>query len=101
MTEGIVPPIVVAIGDDCAFYRSVAAAVRPGVAAHAKVFDATGRRLVVAGDGLAIAAVADGADELARLLRDWLGYMDALRESTANWSLELLVQASVDHLGYS
>jgi hypothetical protein len=26
--------------------------------------------------------------------------MDALRESTANWSLALLVQASVDHLGY-
>jgi hypothetical protein len=34
-------------------------------------------------------------------LRRWLGYMDALRESTANWPLSLLVRASVDHLGYS
>jgi hypothetical protein len=31
----------------------------------------------------------------------WLGYADAIRESTADWDLPLLLQASVEHLGYS
>jgi hypothetical protein len=38
----------------------------------------------------------DGADELADVLRNWQGYIDALRESTMNWSLKLLVRASLD-----
>jgi hypothetical protein len=97
----ITPPIVVATGPDCDFYRDGAEAVRSGPTAEAKVFDALGQRLAVEGDGLRVAPNAEGADELAELLRTWLGRMDALRESTANWSLSLLVQASVDHLGFS
>jgi hypothetical protein len=97
----ISPPIIVSLGDDCAFYRDVADAVRSRPTPESKLFDAVGTRLVRDGDGLRIGSDADGADELAGLLRDWLGYMDALRESTANWSLALLVQASVDHLGYA
>ena len=92
MTDEVTPPIIVATGDDCAFYRGFADATRAGIPADSRVFDAQGRRLFVGGDG---------ADELAGLLRGWLGRMDALRESTANWSLELLVRASVDHLGFS
>jgi hypothetical protein len=97
----ISPPIVVSVGDDCAFHRSVADAIRSRPSPDAKIFDSEGSRLVVDGDGMRVGPDADGADELAGLLRDWLGQMDALRESTANWSLTLLVQASVDHLGYS
>jgi len=96
----ISPPIIVALGDDCAFHRDVADAVRSRPAPGSKVFDSDGTRLVVDGDGLRVGPDADGAEELAALLRAWLGRMDALRESTANWSLALLVQASVDHLGY-
>jgi hypothetical protein len=101
VTDGIAPPIIVARGDDCAFYRTEGDAVQSGISADARVFDGHGRRLVVGGDGLDVATVADGADELAELLSTWLRAMDALRESTANWSLELLVRASVDHLGFS
>jgi hypothetical protein len=101
VSHAITPPITVATGSDCAFYRDVAAALRAQPARSAKVFDARGTRLVVAAGGVAVAPNADGADELAGVLRDWLGYMDALRESTAGWSLELLVRASVDHLGFS
>jgi hypothetical protein len=96
----IAPPIVVATGPDCHFYRDVASAVGSRPTADAKVFDALGQRLTVEGDGLRVASNANGADELADLLRTWLGRMDALRESTANWSLSLLVQAAVDHLGF-
>jgi hypothetical protein len=96
----ISPPIIVSIGDDCAFHRDVADAVRSCPTPDSKVFDSVGVRLVLDGDGFRIGPDADGADELAGLLRDWLGSMDALRESTANWSLALLVRASVDHLGY-
>jgi hypothetical protein len=39
--------------------------------------------------------------KLAAVLRDWLGYMDAIRWSTADMSLPLLFKASVEHLGYS
>jgi hypothetical protein len=76
--------------------------VRAGLPASATVFDSLGRRLE-AGDGLLRVAPgqAASADDLARILRDWLGHMDALRESTANWSLPLLLRASIEHLGYS
>lgn len=100
MSEAISPPIVVVTDEDCAFHRDVTDAVRSGIARDARVFDARGRRLLVEGDGLGDLPNADGAEELAGLLRGWLGSMDALRESTANWSLALLVRAAVDHLGY-
>ncbi|MDT5070638.1 MAG: hypothetical protein QOK02_6793 [Mycobacterium sp.] len=97
----ISPPIIVATGDDCAFYRDVADAIRSRPSPDSRVFDSVGTRLVVGDDGLRVHPDAEGADELSGLLRAWLGGMDALRESTANWSLALLVQASVDHLGYT
>ena len=50
-------------------------------------------------DGIHLGAARP--DELAELLRRWLGHADALRESTANWSLGLLVRAAVEHGGYA
>ena len=97
------PPIIVSTVPECAFYRSAGDAIAAGSAVGARIFDADGRRLEPDGaGGLRVAAQArDGADELATTLRNWLGHMDALRESTANWSLALLVRAAVDHLGYT
>jgi hypothetical protein len=93
---------VVADSPDCRFYRSVAAAVTSGLSPHTKVFDAQGHRLVAAAGALRVSpANPDGADELAELLRSWLGYMDAIRWSTADMDLPLLLQASTEHLGYS
>jgi hypothetical protein len=98
----IVPPIVVSVDPDCWFYRSAADALVAGSADRARVFDAHGQRLDFIDGGLRPSPEnADGADELAEVLSRWLRYMDALRESTANWELSLLVQASVDHLGYT
>lgn len=98
----ITPPIVVADAPECRFYRSSAAAVAAGLTAHTKVFDAHGHRLVAVAGGLRVSpADRDGAEELAELLRGWLGYMDAIRWSVADWDLPLLLQASVEHLGYS
>jgi hypothetical protein len=97
----VTPPIIISTSEDCAFYRRAADAVRFGVPADAKAFDADGTRLVAEGGELRPATNPDGADELAALLRAWLGNVDALRESTANWTLALLVQASVDHQGYA
>jgi hypothetical protein len=97
----ITPPIVVVDGPDCKFYRS-AAAVMPRLTLDTKVFDAQGYRLVGAGSRLRVSATnPDGAQELAELLRGWLGYMDAIRWSTADMELPLLLQASTEHLGYS
>jgi hypothetical protein len=97
------PPVIVSSPPECAFYRSASAAIATGSAVGARVFDADGRRLEPDGSGgfRVATQVHDGADELARILRNWLGHMDVIRESTANWSLELLVRAAVDHLGYS
>jgi hypothetical protein len=97
------PPIIVSTAPECAFYRSAGDAVAAGSVVGARIFDADGRRLEPDGaGGLRVAAQArDGADQLATTLRNWLGHMDALRESTANWSLALLVRAAVDHLGYT
>jgi hypothetical protein len=97
------PPIIASAAPDCAFYRSVGDAIAAGIAVDARIFDAEGRRLEPDGaGGLRVAAKArDGADELATTLRNWLGHMDALRESTGNWSLASLVRAAVDHLGYT
>jgi hypothetical protein len=94
------PPIVVVRGADCEFHRTVADAVHGAGAGEIRLYDARGSR-VVDEDGVWRAVpAADGPDDLAGLHRAWLGRMDALRESTANWPLSLPVQASVDHLGY-
>jgi hypothetical protein len=97
------PPVIVSRPPECAFYRSAGDAIAAGTAVDARIFDSQGRRLEPDGaGGLRIATqVQDGTDELATILRNWLGHMDTLRESTANWSLDLLVRAAVDHLGYS
>jgi hypothetical protein len=98
----ITPPIVIADGPDCRFYRAEASAAAAVVTSHAKVFDAHGHRLVTVPGGLRVSSAdADGAEELAELLRRWLGYMDAIRWSTADMELPLLLQASTEHLGYA
>jgi hypothetical protein len=101
LPSDITPPIVLADGPECRFYRSCAAATA-GLTPHTKVFDAHGLRLVAAAGGLRVSpADPHGAEELAEILRRWLGYMDAIRESTVDWDLPLLVKASAEHLGYS
>jgi hypothetical protein len=96
----VAPSIVASTEPDCAFYRTADDAIRAGLPSSAVVFDSLGRRLELV-DGQLRVAEANGVDDLARILRDWLGHMDALRESTANWSLPLLLRASIEHLGYS
>jgi hypothetical protein len=98
----ITPPIVVSDDPDCKFYRTPADALAAGFTPTMKVFDGQGHRLLAAGNQLFVSpSDSDGAVELAEVLRRWLGYMDAIRWSTADMELELLVQASVEHLGYS
>jgi hypothetical protein len=98
----ITPPIVAADDPDCKFYRSTADALAAGFTPATKVFDAQGHRLLARGSRLGVSpSDPDGAVELAEILRRWLGYMDAIRWSTADMELELLVQASVEHLGYA
>jgi hypothetical protein len=98
----ITPPIVAADDPDCKFYRSAADALAAGFTPTTKVFDGQGHRLSAMGNRLRVSrSDPDGAGELAEILRRWLGYMDAIRWSTADMELELLVQASVEHLGYS
>lgn len=100
--EAITPPIVVADHPECWFYRSSAAAATARLTAHTKVFDAHGNRLVaVAGELRVSPADPDGAEELAGILRGWLGYMAAIRWSTVEMDLPLLLQASTEHLGYA
>jgi hypothetical protein len=76
----ITPPIVVVTGPDCAFYRIATDAVAAGLRHGSRAFDALGQRLTVT-DGIVRVSPTDpdGAEELAGLLRRWLGYMDALR----------------------
>jgi hypothetical protein len=98
----ITPPIVVADGPDCQFYRRAADALAVGITRTMKVFDAQGHRLVATGSELRMSSSdPDGAAELAAVLRQWLGYMDAIRWSTADMALPILLEASVEHLGYS
>ena len=98
----ISPPIIVAADPDCWFYRSAADAVASGLGADVKVFDARGQRLEMAGADLHVSRTnPDCAQELAGLLRNWLGYMDAVRWSTADMTLPWLLKAAVEHLGYS
>ncbi len=73
-----------------------------GLTPNAKVFDAQGNRLVTVACALRVSpADPGGAEELAGILRGWLGYMDAIRWSTADMELPLLFQASTERLGYS
>jgi hypothetical protein len=95
----ITPPIIVSTPPECAFYRSVDGALAAKVAPDADVYDAHGLRLSISAGGVQPCSVEP--DELARLLRRWLGYADAIRESTVSWPLWLLVHASVEHHGYS
>jgi hypothetical protein len=98
----LAPPIVVSTEPDCIFYRAADDVERAELPSSALIFDSQGQRLELISGRLIVApAGIDGADDLARILHDWLGYMDALRESTANWPLTLLLQASIEHLGYS
>jgi hypothetical protein len=100
VSQPIEPPIVVVRGADCEFHRTMPDAHRATAAEHVRLYDARGSRVIDEdGEWRAVRATG-GPDELAGLLRAWLNEMDALRESTANWPLALLVEASVEHLGY-
>ena len=95
-------PIIVAADPDCWFYRTAADAVASGLGTDVKVFDGLGQRLELVGADLHVSRTnPDGVQELAALLRNWLGYMDAVRWSTADMTLPWLLKASVEHLGYS
>lgn len=95
----VTPPFIVSIPPECTFFRTLdgaAAACRSG---DVDVYDAHGLRLSKSVNGLHVSSVEP--DELAHLLRRWLGHVDALRESTASWPLWLLVHAAVEHAGYA
>ena len=94
----VTPPFVVSIPPECAFYRSAERALSCAALGDGDVFDAHGLRLSAAAGEVCVRSVEP--DELAHLLRRWLGHADALRESTASWPLWLLVHAAVEHRGY-
>jgi hypothetical protein len=83
--------------DVCVFYRSLAGA-RAGSSVESLVFDASGHRLVNRDGELHISPTdPDAQAELAALLVDWLGYMDAIRGSLAGTPLADLIEMCVDH----
>ena len=94
----VTPPFIVSAPPECSFHRTLDAAAAVW-AADAVVYDAHGALLSRCSDGVVISSVEPA--ELAHVLRRWLGYTDALRESTASWPLWLLVHAAVDHGGYT
>lgn len=94
----VTPPFIVSTPPECAFYRTGETVAAACLSGDGDVFDAHGLRLSVTADGLRVSSVEP--DELAHLLRRWLGHVDALRESTAAWPLWLLVHAAVEHAGY-
>lgn len=95
---GPTAPFVLSAPPDCFIYRSLDDVVAAHVA-DAEIYDAHGSRLTQAADGLVVTSVEP--EELARLLRRWLGHVDAIRESTVSWPLWLLVHAAVEHAGYA
>jgi hypothetical protein len=103
MALQVVPPIVVSAAAECWFYRSGEDALAAGIPAGAKVFDATGQRLEWSGADLTVVRSAhhNGDDELAEILTVWLRHADAIRESMADWSLDMLLQCAVEHAGWS
>ncbi|TPG34213.1 hypothetical protein [Mycolicibacterium hodleri] len=95
----LAPPFVVSDPPECRFYRSLDELVLSTRLVDVEVYDAHGVRLATTSDGFDVSSVEP--DQLAHVLRRWLGHMDALRESTASWPLWLLVHAAVEHTGYS
>ena len=94
---GPTPPFVLSAPPDCYFYRCLDDVVAARFT-DADTYDAHGSRLTPAPQGLVVTSVEP--EELARLLRRWLGHVDAIRESTASWPLWLLIHAAVEHAGY-
>lgn len=95
---GPTAPFILSSPPDCSFYRSL----DDVVVAHGaddEIYDAHGSRLTPVAHGLVVTSVEP--EELARLLRRWLGHVDAIRESTLSWPLWLLVHAAVEHAGYA
>jgi hypothetical protein len=102
MASLVVPPIVVSAAAECWFYRSGEDALGTGIPAGAKVFDATGQRLEIAGADLSVVrGVHNSGDELAEILSVWLRHVDAIRESLADWPLDSLLRCAVEHAGWS
>jgi hypothetical protein len=98
----VIPPIIVCAAPECWFYRSSEDSRAAGIPFGAKVFDGTGQRLEIDGADLSVVrGDHNGDDELAEILRSWLGYMDAIRGSTVDWPLHMLVRCSVEHAGWS
>jgi len=95
---GPTAPFVLSAPPDCCFYRSLDD-VLAALAADAEIYDAHGARLTPVEHRLVVTSVEP--EELARLLRRWLGHVDAIRESTVSWPLWLLVHAAVEHAGYT
>ena len=76
----------------------VVAAVVAVLSPTSLVFDGRGQRLVVSnGELRASPTDPDGSEELADLLRNWLGYMDAIRWSVADTPLPDLLEQCLDH----
>ena len=90
---------MVSVPPECTFHRTPAAAVRAARSGDSTLYDANGLRLTRTAAGLEVSSAEP--DELADLLRRWLGQVDALRESTRTWTLQLLVHAAVEHTGYA
>jgi hypothetical protein len=95
---GPTAPFVLSAPPDCCFYRRLDDVAAAAHVADAEIYDAHGSRLTPVLHGLAVTSVEP--EELARLLRRWLAYVDAIRESTVGWPLWLLVHAAVEHAGY-
>jgi hypothetical protein len=98
----VIPPIVVAAGADCWFYRSEDDAVAAGIPQSAKLFDGTGQRLQWADNRFTVlAGDRDGSDELRAILSDWLCHVDAIRWSIADWDLSMMLRCAIEHMGFS
>lgn len=94
----VTPPFIVSTPPECTLHRTLDHAVASW-GPDAVVYDAHGVLLSRRRDAVVVSSVEP--DELAHVLRRWLGHADALRESTASWPLWLLVHAAVEHRGYS
>jgi hypothetical protein len=96
---GPTAPFILSAPPDCRFYRSLDDVAATAHVTDAEIYDAHGSRLTPVPHGLAVTSVEP--EELARLLRRWLGHVDAIRESRGSWPLWLLVHAAVEHAGYA
>ena len=92
-------PFILSTPPHCAFYRTLGGVATAWVT-DADAYDAHGLRLSLTRGGLVVTSVEP--DELGRLLRRWLGRVDAAsQESIASWPLWLLVHAAVERAGSS